>query len=75
MKFIVSSVDESLKNIFKLQLGLADTTSWEKMVESKRATPPREISSNEWSLLKKQPFVQILGLLRKQEPGRFVNKI
>ncbi len=67
VSFIVRSVNEQLKSEFGLEMGLADTTTWEEMVKSGRAEYPKDPKTNtmnkEWvDGIKKRPFVVILDI-------------
>ena len=63
--FIVRSVNEQLKTEFGLEMGLADTTTWEDMVASGRAEWPKDpktgkSNQNLKDKIGKIAFVQIL---------------
>lgn len=63
--FIVRSVNEQLKSEFGLEMGLADTTTWDEMVASGRAEWPKDPKTGKTNQalkdkLKKRAFVQIL---------------
>lgn len=65
VSFIVRSVHEQLKTEFGLEMGLADTTTWEDMVASGRAEYPKDpqtgkVNKDIREKLSKRAFVQIL---------------
>lgn len=62
VSYIVRSVDEILRKEFKLELGLADTSTWDEMVAKGTIKRPEGMhqSSKEWKELSGKPFVQIL---------------
>ncbi len=62
VSYIVNSVDDLLKSDFGCSDGLADVSTWSKLVEEGKIKMPRGIRKNskEWKELSRQPFVQIL---------------